>query len=155
MQHTAMMLPWRRILGLILLASVAEVGTAQRALEAPPTNIPRLSRLSSAEAEALIEKLNDLQRRMRRGERLYFRLLSGAPASYSMTTVPPREAFLAMRFENPLSIERVGPDNRLWQSYKLVFAPNRPGLLWNVEVVLGFNGDVESVEMVHEPPPPS
>ena len=149
------MLVWRAILMIMLAASSACVATAQADGERPRSASPSLRGLSAAEADELIDKLQDLQRRLRRGENLVFELLSGAPAFYPMTTVSPREAFLRMNFDEAGFIERVQTDNRLWQPYRLVFAPNGPGrTIWDVEVVLGINGDAERVTMIYRPPPP-
>ena len=60
-----------------------------------------------------------------------------------------------MPFEKARSIERVRTDNPLWQPYKLVVAPNGPGeLIWEVEVVLDYYGEVQRVKMVYKPPAP-
>ena len=145
----------RTILLIVLSASLAGAATAQSAAERRETVHPQLRGLSSAEAEALIRNLQQLQTRLRNGKDLFFELLSGAPASYPMTTVSPREAFLRMPFESAVSIERVQTTNQLWQPYKLFFAPNGPGQsVWDVEVVLGFHGQVERVQMIYKPPAP-
>jgi len=145
----------RLILALALCVSVAQAAAAQQAPSAPPPRALQLRGIGAAEADALIRTLRELQSRLRRGDQLTFELLSGALASYPMTRVPPREAFLALSFDDLLSIERVATSNRLWQPHRFVFTPNPPGqLVWDVEVVIGINGNVERVEMTYRPPPP-
>lgn len=118
-------------------------------------DVRSLQNLDCTEATALIEQLRGVQRRLRAGERLTFRLLSGAPASNPMSTVSPREAFLKMPFEGAFIVERVKTDNRLWRPYKLAIQPPNAGrFIWDVEVVRGFYGEFERVEMLYEPPPP-
>lgn len=149
------MLFWRIIVTIATSVSLADVALAQSATDSREPVHARLRGLGSVEAEALIAKLDQLQRRLRGGEAVFFQLLSGAPASYPMTTVSPREAFLQLSFEGTASIERVPASNPLWQPFKLVITPNGPGqLMWDVEVVLGINGQVERVEMFYRPPPP-
>lgn len=115
----------------------------------------RLRGLTQAEASALIKKLQEAQAGLARGEKIYFDLLAGAPAAYDMTTVSPRKAFLDMAFEKPANIERVNTGNPLWKPHRLEYWPMGPGqLVWDVEVVLGFNGNIERVEMFYRPPHP-
>ena len=110
--------------------------------------------MTAAQAGLLLDTLKDAQARLGRGENLYFELLSGSLASYSMTRVSPREAFLQMKFETAFIIERVPTDNLLWQPYKLAVT-DRPGkLVWDIEVVLGSTGTIERVEMLYKPPAP-
>lgn len=123
--HSAAMLPQRAFLTMVFVVSLAGAAMAQPAAELREP--ARLRGLTSAEAETIIRNLQAAQRRLRDGESLFFELLSGAPASYSMTMVSPRDAFLRMAFESPTSIERVQTTNRLWQLYKLIFEPNGPG----------------------------
>lgn len=72
-----------------------------------------------------------------------------------MTEVSPREAFLQVPFKKVWNIERGRTDNSLWQPYRLSYAPNGLGqLYWDIEVVLGFYGDIERVLMIYKPPAP-
>jgi hypothetical protein len=145
---------WRAILAVTMSALVAQAAVAQSPAETASAAGPRLSGLTAAEAAALVEQLGDLQRRLRSGEQVVFTLLSGAPASWPMTRMAPRESFLGLRFGNAFSIERVRTDNPLWQPFRIVIV-ERPGQpIWNVEVVRGVNGNVERVEMAYEPAPP-
>jgi len=153
--HIAEMLLWRAIVMIVLSVSFAGVARAQSATESRETVHARLRGLSAAEAEALIGQLRDLQRRLRSGEAIFFALLSGAPASYPMTRVSPRDAFLSLSFDRVERIERVQTGNRSWQPFKLELTPNGSGgLYWDIEVALGFYGQVERVEMMYMPPPP-
>ena len=103
----------------------------------------------------VIRRLQDLQQKLRRGEATYFDLLSGANASSEEATQSPRQAFLGMAFEKPFSVERAPTDNKLWQPIRLTYpieAERR--WIWEVEVVLGINGQVERVQMLKRPPAP-
>jgi hypothetical protein len=120
----------------------------------PAPAAARLSGLDNAEAARLIGILQEAQRRLRMGEQLFFDLLSGAPASYRETEISPRRAFLDMAFENALIIERHQSRNRLRQPYRLTISRAWGEVYWDVEVVLGFEGNIERVEMVFRPPPP-
>lgn len=115
----------------------------------------QLREVTPADAEAIIAKVVEGQRKLRSGEEVYFHLLAGAPASYPMTTTSPRDAFLAADFRQPFSVERLPPANSSWKPYRLILTPNGVGnLLWEVEVVLGFSGQIEKVEMLYRPPHP-
>ncbi|WGM32772.1 hypothetical protein [Brevundimonas sp. NIBR11] len=128
-----------------------------RGQTAPPTEArePHLQGLTAEEAAVLIGKLQDAQEKLRRGEAMYFELMSGAPASYPQTTMSPREAFLAADFSHPFQITRPRIDNPLWKPHQLILAPDGPGnLLADVEVVLGFYGDLDRVKIYYRPPHP-
>ena len=109
--------------------------------------------LSAAEADALIAKLRNAQARLRAGDKLTLEILSGAPALYPESLTPPRQAFLAMSFDRPWTVERK-PDMGLWQSYELIyFPPGEHSLMWKVDVLV--QGDaLERVEMLYTAPPP-
>lgn len=123
-------------------------------------NCPSLSNaqaqnLSCAEAVALIDQLEDAQKKLRSGEKLAFELFSGAPVLDPMTKVPPRDAFLKMPFEKAFIIRRVETDNRLWQLYKIAVKPTGSvGSIWDIEAVRGFSGEIQQVQMRYGPPPP-
>ena len=121
----------------------------------PVPTIRQLHGLSADEATALIAKLEDAQRRLRAGEFQSFELVAGSIASYDTTKVPPREAFLQVPFKKVWDIERVHTDNRLWQPYKLAYSPDGLGQpYWDIEVALGFDGNIERVLMIYKPPAP-
>ena len=130
-------------------------GWAETPIIVPVPTTRQLSGLSADEATALIAKVEDAQRRLRAGEFQSFELLAGSIASYGMTEVSPRDAFLQVSFEKVWNVERVGTDNRLWQPYRLAYAPSGLGqLYWDIEVVLGINGDIQRVLMIYKPPAP-
>ena len=147
-----------RLLRLLLVAALAVHSTAALAAPSelqPVPAEPRLRGLNAEEASTLVAKLKDAQRRLRAGEFLPFELLAGSIASYDMTKSAPREVFLRVPFDDVWVIERVRTDNRLWQPYRLAYAPNGLGeLYWDIEVVLGFYDNIERVLMVYKPPAP-
>ena len=115
----------------------------------------QLRGLTDDEAKVLIAKVADAQAKVKRKDPVTFELLSGAPASYPMTRVAPRDAFLRLPLAKIFSVERKATDNKLWQPYRIIVVPDGPGkLLWDVEVVLGFNGQIERIEMLYRPPAP-
>lgn len=60
-----------------------------------------------------------------------------------------------MSFQKVWNIEPVRTDNPLWQPYRLAYAPNGLGqLYWDIEVVLGINGNIERLLMIYKPPAP-
>lgn len=115
--------------------------------------------LTCSEAADLIEKLKQARAALETGKQLYFELLSGGLASSPFTKVSPRDVFLKMPFEKATIIERVKTENRLWQPYKLAYATGSRGIGpmgsvefgWDMEVVLGFTGRIERVQMVAKP----
>jgi hypothetical protein len=119
----------------------------------PPTR--QLRGLNAGEASALVVKLSEAQNKLRAGEFQSFELMSGSIAGYDMIKVSPRDAFLQVSFQQVWEIERVPTDNRLWQPFKLAYAPDGLGqLYWDIEVVLGASGQLERVTMIYKPPAP-
>lgn len=115
----------------------------------------QLRGLTADQASELIGKVADAQAKLKKNELVFFELLSGAPASYPMTRVAPRDAFLGLPLAKIFSVERASSDNKLWQPYRLTVLPDGPGkLLWDVEVIIGSNGQIERIEMVYRPPAP-
>ncbi len=122
---------------------------------APAAPQMQLRGLTDDEAKALIAKIADAQAKVRTEEPVVFALLSGAPASYPMTRTSPRDAFLGLPLARIFRVERKTTDNKLWQPYRIIVLPDGPGrLLWDVEVVLGFSGQIERIEMLYRPPAP-
>jgi hypothetical protein len=109
--------------------------------------------LTQTDAAKIIAVVRAAQEKLRKGENVYFELLSGAPASYEQTKIAPRDVFLALSFETPFSIENKSTGNRLWQPYRFEIMGER-SLVWQVDVVLGINGNLERVEMLARPPHP-
>ena len=145
---------WHLILVVVLSVQSAN-GWAETVSIVPVPTTRQLRGLSDEEATALIAKIEDAQLRLRAGESQSFELLAGSIASYEMTKSPPRDVFLQVPFGKVWNIERVRTDNRLWQPYRLSYSPNGLGqLYWDIEVVLGFNGDIQRVLMIYKPPAP-
>lgn len=131
------------------------MGRAQETSTIPVPAARQLRGLTAGEAAALVAKLEDAQRRLKAGELAPFELLAGSVASYEMTRLAPRDAFLQVPFEAVWQIERIPTDNPLWQPYKLAYAPDGLGrLYWEIEVVLGVNGAIQRVLMLYKPPAP-
>lgn len=119
---------------------------------APPR---QLENLTPSDAEKLVSTLKLAQQQIKAGDKLYFELLSGAPASYAETEIAPREAFLDVSFDDAWRLERIESRNLLWQPYKLVVPVNGLGKpMWYIEVVLGSGGKIARVEMLWKAPPP-
>ena len=122
---------------------------------APAAAVPQLKGLDANDAQIVSGKLVEAQRAVRAGDKVYFELLAGAPAVYDATLVPPRRAFLNMHFEHPDVVERLDAPNSLWRPYRLTYFGKKGGeLMWEIEVVLGFNDQLERVQMLYKPPPP-
>lgn len=119
------------------------------------TSATRLEGLTRESADDLIDKLEKAQRDLRQGDGLYFELLSGAPASYREAKVSPRDAFLDISFARPFSIKKLPSDNPSWNPYRMEILPNGPGrIVCDVDVVLGFYGQIARVQMYYRPPHP-
>ena len=142
---------------LLLVGLSLQCGTARAQTElahAAPVK-QHLIGLSAAEASMLFIKLKEAQRSLAAGDFQYFELLAGSVASFEATKISPREAFLAVPFDEVWTIRRVRSDNRLWQPYKLSYAPQGLGhIYWDIEVVLGSNEQIERVLMVYKVPAP-
>ena len=121
---------------LVLSLSVqCAIGWAETRSPLPVPTIRQLSGLCADEATEFIAKLEDAHRRLRAGEFQSFELLVGSIASYDATKVSPRTAFLQVPFEKVWHMKRVRTDNRLWQPYRLAYAPSGLGrLYWDIEV---------------------
>lgn len=142
----------------ILLAATALLLAPATLAQPAPTKVaaqPQLRGLTADEAAALIAKVGDAQAKLKNNEQVVFELLSGAPAFYPMTRTTPRDAFLGLPLAKTFSVERQTSANKLWQPYRIIVLPDGPGkLLWDVEVVLGVNGQIERIEMLYRPPAP-
>lgn len=139
----------------VVLSVQGAIGRAETRTALPVPATRQLSGLNADEANVLIAKLEDAQRRLRAEEFQPFELLAGSIASYEMVKVSPRDAFLQVPFEEVWDIKRGSTENRLWQPYRLAYAPNGLGqLYWDIEVVLGSDGNIERVLMIYKPPAP-
>lgn len=138
----------------VLLAALTPSGTlAQTDAATGPIPID----LDPAEGAAVIGKLQDLQQRLRRGEKPSFTLLSGGPIVLGMTTVPPREAFLRVRFESADFITRVeGVRPKTLKGYSIA-APYESGKLWCTISVRAWerDGKIDTVAVECGAPPPA
>ena len=79
---------------------------AQSTITRPAPATRQLRGLAAEEAAALIDKVEEAQRRLRSGEFQPFDLVAGAVASSEMTKVSPRDAFLGIRFDEVWDIEK-------------------------------------------------
>lgn len=147
-----------RVRHALLVGSLLVQGAAGWAEAPGPLPVPQtrqLRGLSANQASELLAKLDEAQRRLKAGEFQSFELIAGSIASYPATKVSPRDAFLGVQFGKVWQIERGPTDNPLWQPYKLSYAPDGLGqLYWDIEVVLGFYGDIARVLMIYKPPAP-
>jgi hypothetical protein len=134
-------------------ATLAATGLPFHAAAQTTPAIQLRGNLTQADAAMVIATVKDAQERLRRDEKLYFQLLSGAPASYAQTLITPRDAFLALSFDAPFSMENKSTGNRLWQPYRFEIVGEQ-SLVWQVDVVLGFNNQLERVEILARPPHP-
>lgn len=109
---------------------------------------------SPSEGQALIGKLQALQQELKRGENPYFDLLAGAPASFPLAAVPPRELFLELPFDQAFHILRERTDKAVKAAYRLMVPHPAGKLMCHVEAVVGFYDEIERVEILCRPPPP-
>lgn len=145
---------WHLLL-VVGLSFPCATGSARTTSTSPIPAARQLLGLDAGEATAVVAKLADAQRRLKAGEFQSFELLAGSIASYGMTKVSPRDVFLEVSFERAWKIERVRTDNRLWQPYRLAYAPHGGGQLYcDIEAVLGSNGNIERVTIIYKPPAP-
>ena len=136
------------------LSSQSAVVSAAPGDVLPVPAVRQLRGLNAEEATALLGKLEDAQLRLKSGEPQYFELLAGSIASYEMTKSSPRDVFLRLPFQKVWNIERVPNEYR--RTYSLAYSPNGLGqLYWEIEVALGFEGNIERVLMNYKPPPPA
>jgi hypothetical protein len=143
------------VLLIVALAAQSANSWADMRTAVPVPTTRQLSGVTIEEATGLITKLEDAQRRLRTGQSQTFELLAGSIASYDMTKVSPRDAFLGVPFGDVWSIERLRTGNRPWRRYKLSYAPNGLGkLYWDIEVALEVDGNIERVLMTYKPPAP-
>lgn len=99
--------------------------------------------------------MEEAQRNLKAGKFESFELLAGSIASYDEAKFLPRDVFLKVPFKSVWTVERVRSDNELWQPYRLAYAPDGLGKrYWEIEVVLGIDGNIQRVAMTNKPPAP-
>ncbi len=136
-----------------VMSLLPSVASSQVVIQ-PGSERPQLTRLSTDEAASLIVKLEDAQAKLRNGEKLYFSLSGGAPASFAQAKISPLQMFLGIRFQEVLVIERLNKDPSL-QRFKLAYAPRGVGqAYWEVEAALDATESVSSVDVMYRIPPP-
>jgi hypothetical protein len=144
--------------GFAFVIGAMPVGVLAQSLAKPAQDQPGrryLNGVTRQQADELVAKVKEAQRKLKGGEKLYFDLLSGAPAAYDMNGVPPRAAFLKTDFDRTWNIEHKDSGNPLWQPYRLSVISTKLGEpYWDVEVVIGVNGQIERIEMFYRPPAP-
>lgn len=140
-------------IGLAAALAVATGSGEQSALPKPvPTAERSWSFLSEFKVDSafLQSKLAAAQAGLKRGDPLYFYLLSGAPASYSATNIPPRKVFLEAPFDHPVGM-LIRPQPNV---FKMEFARDGNALVTDVTIVLNIYGELERVELLQRAPNP-
>lgn len=151
-RRSPLMRLWRSVALATLSAHCVVASAAPGDVQPVPTK-RQLQGLTVEEATALLAKLKDAQRRLEAEEFQSFELLAGSIASYDMTKSSPRDVFLRVPFETIWEIKRV--PNEYMRTYSLAYSPNGVGeLYWEIEVALGFTGNIERVLMRYKPPAP-
>ena len=148
------MVRWRLSFALGLALHAATLSARSHDAALVPTGL-HLAGLAREDALSLISKLRDAQCKLKGDEFQAFVLTSGSIASYEMTRVSPRDAFLRLPIEKAWKIERVSTEKRSQPIYRLFISPNGLGqLYWRVDVSLGFSGSIERIAMSYRPPAP-
>ena len=144
--------------GLTFLTAAALLWAPAQAQEMPEKDLPAepyLQGVERAEAEALVRDLEAMQAKLRSGEKAYFALLSGAPASYDTANLGARDAFLAMDWNKTFKISTMDPGNSYWTGYRLELLPDGFGnLVWDVRIRRNVSGNFERIELFNRPPAP-
>ena len=128
---------------------------AQSQSDAPAQH---LRALDAAEASRVLDTLRSEQAKLRNGQKTFFHLYSGAPASYEQNRIAPRDAFVNLDLGDVWQIERKSPDGEVFPRYELTIVPNgHDGLIWTIKVTMTWPRDVariEQVTMFYGPPAP-
>ncbi|MGR4864060.1 hypothetical protein [Caulobacter sp. LARHSG274] len=147
------------MLAMAILVSTALSAPSQAAEEQTTargrTAATQLEGVTRQAAEDLIGKLETAQKDLRQRNDLTFALLSGAPAFYKQARLSPRDAFLDISFARPFSLKKLPADNANWMPYRIEILPDGPGrIVCDVDVILGFNGQIERVQLYYRQPDP-
>ena len=138
---------------LLLGLPVSSSADAQRFIPAPKER--QLTRISAADADALISKLKEAQTGLRNGKSVDLLLMSGSLADLDAAKLFPRDAFLKIPFGEVWHIERLTTGTQRSRQFKLAYAPKGLGqLYWNIEVIYNIDGRIARVTMTYEPPAP-
>jgi hypothetical protein len=143
----------RSLLQSACLAALALAAPAAAEAEFPP----QLTKISGEDASLLIDKIAQAQAALRSGKPSLFRLQSGSIASYDKADVSPRDAFLALDFSKPWSVERLSSATSRRQQHLITILPEGPGpdkLVWKIEVGLEVSGAIATIAMMYEPVAP-
>ncbi len=106
----------------------------------------------------MLDALRAEQAKLRDGEKAFFHLSSGAPASYDQNRIGPRDAFVALDLDDVWQIERTSRDGAVFPTYRLTLIPdgqNAP--IWTLDVTMTWPRDVVriiEVTMFYGPPGP-
>ena len=128
---------------------------AQAQADAPAQH---LRSLDVTEASRVLDTLRSEQAKLRNGQKTFFHLSSGAPASYDQNRIAPRDAFLALDLDHVWRIERKSPEGEVFPLYEITVVPdghNAP--IWKVDVQMTWANDVAriiEVRMFYGPPAP-
>ena len=116
---------------------------------------PHLEGVERSEATQLILDLQDAQTKLRSGEKIFFSLLSGAPASYDAANLGARDAFISLDWGRALNVRKMDPGNPHWTGYHLELLPDGYGeLVWDVRVWRNASGNFARIELFNRPPSP-
>ena len=150
-----------RPLRFALIAALAGMLGAPGLLQAqsqPDAPAQHLRALDAAEASRVLDTLRQEQAKLRNGQKTFFHLSSGAPASYDQNRIAPRDAFLALDLDHVWQIERKSPDGEVFPLYEITVIPNGHNApIWKVDVQMTWANDVAriiEVRMFYGPPAP-
>lgn len=105
-----------------------------------------------------MEAVRAEQAKLLSGEKSFFHLYSGAPASYEQNRIGPRDAFVSLDLSEIWRVRRKSPETEVFPLYEIVVIPNgHDSPIWKLEVQMGWANDVarvESIKMFYGPPAP-
>ena len=147
-----------RFLTIAALAGALAAPGMLHAQSQPERPAEHLRSLDADEASRMLDALRSEQTRLRNGEKAFFDLSSGAPASYDQNRIGPRDAFVDLDLDHVWQIERKSPEGETFPLYELTIIPNGHNApIWTVEVRMTWPKDVTriiAVRMFYGPPPP-
>ena len=147
-----------RLVTIAALAGALGSPGVLRAQSKPELPAEHLKSLDASEASLLLGALRREQASLKNGEKAFFELYSGAPASYDQNRIGPRDAFVDLNLDHVWLIERKSPDGEIFPRYEITVAPNGfDAPVWKLEVTMTWPRDVTriiEVKMLYGPPPP-